>query len=183
MNILHFIILILPFFLVIVIAASVYNIIQSRKIISITDIFVIGLMIIILFWYYFPQRNVLNDYTLESITIHIKDEIITITEEVQLDEIKALLNRYSYIRNVTDTLNSTFFDTENLIRLDYNIVSKGKPSLIHFYIMYPNTLTSEALQNTSKSNRLQINEQFYSVNMPYDLSNELYNYLIKTIKY
>lgn len=181
MNIIHFFISILPFFLFFTTLALIYNTFQEKKIISKSNsliFFIAGAMLIILVWYYFPQRNIISDYTVESITMHINGEIITISDENQIDDIKKILNNHTYVRNVNDSLNSTSFDTSNLIRIDYNIQNKDKLRLIHFYIMYPNTINSEQLQLISKSNRLQINEQFYKVNTPYELSNELYNYLI-----
>lgn len=183
MNIIHFFVSILPFFLLLTVGALIYNVIQERKVVTKLNfsIFsVIVIMLIIFAWYYFPHNNILTDYTTESITIHVKGEIINITDEVEMDKIKNILNDYTYVRNVNDSLNSTFFESDKLIRIDYNIKNKDKLKLIHIYVMYSNTANSEEQQQISKSNRLQINEQFYSVKKPYELSKELYNYLIKS---
>lgn len=172
-------ILILPILLFITVSFFVVNWVKTRQLFTPTRIgtfSIIVIMTLVLTWYYYPVRGVLNNPQPETVTISFDNKHVEINDK---EDIISLLNIFSqniYTRNASDSLIESGYPSNNLFRIDFVYAEVGQYSkVVHFYVL-SNFGNEEAgnLEELSKGNRLQINEQFYRIKEPKKFSEEIY---------
>lgn len=177
-------ILILPILLFITVSFFVVNWVKTRQLFtptSIGTISIIVIMTLVLTWYYYPVRGVLNNSQPETVTISFDNKHVDLNDKEDITSLLNIINQNSYIRNASDSLIESGFPSKNLIRIDLVYTEVEQYSkLVHFYVL-SNFGNEEAgnLDELSKGNRLQINEQFYRIKEPKKFSEEIYKLIVQ----
>jgi len=172
-------ILILPILLFVTASFFVVNWVRTRHLftpISLGAFSLIVIMTLILTWYYYPIRGVLNDSQPETVTISIDNKHVDLNDKEDIASLLKTINQNIYTRNASDSLIESGFPSKNLFRIDLVYVDVGQYSkVVHFYVL-SNFGNEEAgnLEELSKGNRLQINDQFYRIKEPKKFSEEIY---------
>lgn len=172
-------ILILPILLFITVSFFVVNWVKTRQLFTPTSIGTFSIIVImtsVLIWYYYPVRGVLNNSQPQTVTISFDNKHVDLNDKEDITLLLNIINQNSYIRNASDSLIESGFPSKNLFRIDLVYAEVGQYSkVVHFYIL-SNLGNEEAgnLEELSKGNRLQINEQFFRIKEPMKFSEEIY---------
>lgn len=172
-------ILILPILLFITVSFFVVNWVKTRQLFtpkSIGTFSIIVIMTLVLTWYYYPVKGVLNNSQPQTVTISFDNKHVDLKDKEDITSLLNIIRQNSYIKNASDSLIESGFPSKNLFRIDLIYAEVEQYSkVIHFYVL-SNFDNEEAgnLEELSKGNRLQINEQFYRIKEPKKFSEVIY---------
>jgi hypothetical protein len=114
--------------------------------------------------YHYPIDNVLGHYSFGSIMFHGKVlNDVEITNQDDINKILKVINKHTFIRSATKTVEPQTFPGDDLLRLDMWDPKKGV--IIHMYILEENT----------DKDLLQINELMLNVRDKEGLSKEVFD--------
>lgn len=172
-------ILILPILLFITVSFFVVNWVKTKQLFMPTSIgtfSIIVIMTLVLTWYYYPVKGVLNKSQPQTVTISFDNKHVDLNDKEDITSILNIINQNIYTKNASDSLIESGFPSKNLFRIDLVYAEFGHYSkVVHFYVL-SNFGNEEVgnLEELSKGNRLQINEQFYRIKEPKKFSEEIY---------
>lgn len=181
MQIFFFLICTLPFMLVFLIIYLIYIIAINKQKLNKYSIFTISFILvitIILVGYYFPNNNILKDFNRDDISIYLRvdSQNIEIKDKDKINKLVEAINRHTYIKSAAKSLEMQTFSSENLILIDIFDTKNGR--LTHVYVLSNfGENDSQDLDDLSKGDLLQINEQMYNVKDSKGLSTDIYNLL------
>jgi energy-coupling factor transporter transmembrane protein EcfT len=175
-------ILILPILLFITVSFFVVNWVKTRQLFTPTSIgtfSIIVIMTLVLTWYYYPVRGVFINFQPQTVTISFDNKHVELNDKEDITSLLNIINQNSYTRNASDSLIESGFPSKNLFRIDLVYAEVEQYSkVVHFYVLsnFDNE-EAENLDELSKGNRLQINEQFYRIEEPKKFSEEIYKFI------
>ncbi len=177
-------ILILPILLFITVSFFVVKWVKTRQLftpLSIGTFSIIVIMTLVLTWYYYPVKGVLNNSQPQTVTISFDNKHVDLNDKEDISLLLNIINHNIYIRNASDSLIESGFPSKNLFRIDLVYAEVGQYSkVVHFYVLsnFDNEKAGN-LEELSKGNRLQINEQFFRIKEPKKFSEEIYKLIVQ----
>ncbi|MBC8060516.1 MAG: hypothetical protein H7Y18_07610 [Clostridiaceae bacterium] len=181
MKIINYLILLLPYIIILFIIYLIYNIItrkQKFRKLGISVILPILIMSIVLAFYYCPISNIFEAYNTDYINVNVKDKNVEIRDKAKMNKVLETINKYRYTKSATRSIVPETYASDYLIIISTYEYKKRK--IIHLYV-HNNLITKDPLptmEHGTEKNGLEINEQMYNCNDNNGLSRDIYN-LIK----
>jgi len=138
--------------LIILLVYLIINIIRKNNKKILISILLIVFIILSLTVYYFPKKNIIEDYKFTYMRIDLpKIQNKKIKSQENIDDILNIINNHTFTRTTTAILDGVKFQSSDVITISTSDFDTG--TIIHLYI----------IKDKPKDSMIQINSKYYNI--------------------